>query len=233
MSELGQKGCGLTVAVMKGRVFPEARDLLGRAGLKGVDLLSDSRRLVWTLEGGWRYLLVRPHDVVTYVREGVADVGLVGKDVLLEDSSGVYEVLDLGIGTCRLSVAGPESAASSWPRVLAARGNGLRVASRYPRATRAYFARRGCYPHVIPLSGAVELAPQVGLADVIVDLVATGRTLRENHLVEYEVIDRISTRLVVNAVSYRWKAAAVEALCERLRRVCPGGEASGHGASAF
>lgn len=220
-----REGCGLTVAVLKGRVFPEARDLLERAGLHGAGELSDSRRLVWTLEGGWRYLLVRPHDVVTYVREGVADVGLVGKDVLLEDSSGVYEVLDLGIGVCRLSVAGPECHASSWPQMLAARGNDLKVASRYPRATRAHFARRGYSPYVIPLSGAVELAPQVGLADVIVDLVATGRTLRENHLVEYEVIDRISTRLVVNTVSYRWKAAAVEALCERLRRVCAGREA--------
>ncbi|MDI6894132.1 MAG: ATP phosphoribosyltransferase [Bacillota bacterium] len=212
----------LTVALLKGRVFPEARDLLERAGLEGVGLLCDSRRLVWTTEGGWRYLLVRPHDVVTCVREGVADVGLVGKDVLLEDSAGVYEVLDLGIGACRLSVAGPSPGACGWPEMLTALGNELRVATRYPRATREYFARRGYSPYVIQLSGAVELAPQVGLADVIVDLVATGRTLQDNHLVEYEVIGEITARLVVNIVSFRWKAAAVQALCDRLARVCSG-----------
>ncbi|MEW6545313.1 MAG: ATP phosphoribosyltransferase [Bacillota bacterium] len=225
---MDDQGLGLTVAVLKGRVFPEARDLLGRAGLAGVGMLSDSRRLVWAADGGWRYLLVRPHDVVTCVREGVADVGLVGKDVLLEDSGGVYEILDLGIGACRLSVAGPSSLASAWPDVLLARGDGLRVATRYPRATRDYFARRGYSPHVIQLSGAVELAPQVGLADVIVDLVATGRTLRENGLAEYDLIEHITTRLVVNTVSFRWKAAAVQALCDRLARVCPPGKEDRH-----
>lgn len=218
----------LTLAVLKGRVFPEARALLERAGLAGAGHLADNGRLVWAGPGGWRYLLVRPHDVVTCVREGVADAGLVGKDVLLEDSAGVYEVLDLGIGACRLSVAGPASLAPRWPQMLADRGDALRVATRYPRAVREFFARWGYSPRVIRLSGAVELAPQVGLADVIVDVVATGRTLRDNGLAEYEVLEPVTTRLVVNTVSFRWKAEAVQALCERLAGACQAGKGKGN-----
>ncbi|MEW5933807.1 MAG: ATP phosphoribosyltransferase [Bacillota bacterium] len=211
-----------TLAVPKGRVFPEARDLLTRAGLPAADLLSEEGRLVWRA-GAVRYLLMRPRDVVSCVREGVADAGLAGKDVLLEDSGGVCELLDLGIGACRLSVCGPAGPDRCWPALLAERGHTLRVATRYPRVARDFFGRRGYSPRVIELSGAVELAPQVGLADVIVDLVATGRTLRENGLVEYEVIGPITTRLVVNTVSFRWKAAAVRALCDRLVRACAPG----------
>lgn len=204
-----------TLALLKGRMFPEVRELLRRARLPGVESLREDRCACASV-GGWRYLLVRPGDVVTYVREGVADAGLVGKDVLLEDGEGVYELLDLSLGVCRLSVAGPAVLAGEWEDLLRSRGDRLRVATRYPRVTLAYFARLGYHPRVVRLGGAVELAPLVGLADVIVDLVATGRTLREHGLAEYASVAPITTRLVVNPVSFRWKARAVEELRARL-----------------
>lgn len=216
----------ITLAVPRGRVFAEARVLLTRAGLPAAASLREEGRLVWD-GGAVRYLLMRPRDVVRCVREGVADAGLAGRDVLLEDGGGVCELLDLGIGRCRLSVCGPPGAA--WPGLLAGQGTGLRVATRYPRLVREHFARRGHFPRVIELNGAVELAPQVGLADVIVDLVATGRTLQENGLVEYEVILPVSTRLVANTVSFRCRATALRRLYASLLGACA---ASGPRASA-
>ncbi len=154
--------------------------------------------------------------VVPYVREGVAQLGVTGKDVLLEDGTGVLELLDLPVGRWRMSVAAPE--ATDWPRLLAERGDGLRVATSYPAATAAFFADRGLNPQVLRLRGAVELAAVVGLADCIVDLVDSGRTLRNHGLREVEVVHPISLRLIGNVAAYRWQAAGVRELCTRLSR---------------
>jgi ATP phosphoribosyltransferase len=205
---------GLTLALPRGRLWEPVRDRLAAAGLPGLSGLDEDRRLMVEAGGGWRYLLARPADVLTYVREGVADAGVTGKDLLLEGADGVYELLDLGIGACRLVVAAPRGL--DWPQRLADRADHLRIATKYPQTARAHFARRGITPHVIKLAGAVELAPQVGLADAIVDLVATGRTLEANDLVEVEEVAAITARVVANQGSYRWRAAELSELGRRL-----------------
>jgi ATP phosphoribosyltransferase len=205
---------GLTLALPRGRLWGEVRDRLTAAGLPGLEGLDEERRLLVEADGGWRYLLARPADVLTYVREGVADAGVTGKDVLLEGPEGVYELLDLGVGACRLAVAAPRGV--DWPALLADRGDGLRVATKYPRATRAHFALRGVCPRVIKLAGAVELAPQVDLADAIVDLVATGRTLEANGLCVVDVVAPVTSRVIANQASYRWRASDLAELGRRL-----------------
>lgn len=205
---------GLTLALPRGRLWGEVRGRLAAAGLPGLDAVDADRRLLVDAAGGWRYLLARPADVLTYVREGVADAGVTGKDVLLEGADGVYELLDLGVGACRLVVAAPR--AVDWPQTLAERGDRLRIATKYPRAARTHFAQRGIAPHVIRLSGAVELAPQVGLADAIVDLVATGRTLEANGLAVVEPVAPVTARVIANQGSYRWRAADLVELGRRL-----------------
>ena len=213
----------LTLALPRGRPWASLAPVLARAGVAGVGGADPERRLV-AEEGGTRLIFTRPADVVTYVREGVADLGVTGKDVLLEDGAGVVELLDLPLGSWRMSVAVPASG-PPWERLLAERGDALRVATSYPRATAAFFAARGCQPHVVRLRGAVELAAVVGLADCIVDMVETGRTLREHGLVEAEVVGRISLRLIANQASSRWKSAEIDALCRGLEAAV--GEARG------
>jgi ATP phosphoribosyltransferase len=204
----------MVVALPVGRLGPPVQDLLRRAQVPGAELWREAdRRLLWEADG-WRFLLARPADVLTYVREGAAHVGITGKDVLLEDAGGVYELLDLGVGACRLVVAAPRG--TDWEALLAGRGPGLRVATKYPRAAQAHFARRGVAPRIIRLAGSVELAPQAGLADAIVDLVATGRTLEANGLAEMELVAPVTARLIANQEAYRWRADEVEALRSRL-----------------
>ena len=213
----------ITLALPKGRLLEEASRLLARAGLPPADL-GDGRLLVEAGEG-LRYLLARPGDVVTYVKEGAADLGVAGKDVLGENPGGYYELLDLGIGRCRLSVAGILPPGTDPEGFLAARRS-LRVATKHPLAARAYFAARGLAATIIPLGGALELAPQVGLADVIVDLVQTGQTLRANGLTELAEIMPVTARLIANPVSLRFKAAEIGRLAASLRAAAAvGGEA--------
>ncbi len=209
---------GLTLALPKGRLWPDVQALLHRAGLPAVGGLAEDRQLLHDAPDGWRYLLVRPSDVPTFVREGVADAGVTGKDVLFEDGEGLYEMLDLGIGRSHMAVAVP-AAGPDWARLLAERGAGLRVATSYPAAARAFFAAHGLSPRVIRLRGSVELAPQVGLADCIVDLVETGRTLAANGLREAVAIGPVTARLVANQQAYRWKGADLGGLLRRLREV--------------
>jgi ATP phosphoribosyltransferase len=206
---------GLTLALPRGRLWADVQARLAAAGLPGVAGLAEDRQLLHEAADGWRYLLVRPADVPTFVREGVADAGVTGKDVLIEDGEGLYELCDLGVGRSHLAVAAP-AAAPPWPALLAARGASLRVATSYPQATRAHFAARGLQPRVIRLRGSVELAPQVNLADCIVDLVETGRTLAANGLVEVERIGPVTARLVANQQAYRWKGADLGQLIARL-----------------
>lgn len=200
----------LTLALPKGRMLNEIVELFLGAGIDCREVLSDSRRLIFDLPG-CRALVVRSQDVIPYVEHGAADLGVVGKDVLLEESPQVYEPLDLGLGYCRLCVAravgGPE-------RGLGAE---LRVATKYPRLAEAHFRAKGVQVEIIKLYGSIEIAPLIGLADRIVDLVSTGETLRQNGLVVEEEIFESTSRLIVNRATMKTRAAEVLALVERLR----------------
>lgn len=211
----------LTLALPRGRPWEALAPLLQRAGVPGVALADPERRLV-AVADGVRLVFTRPADVVTYVREGVADLGVTGKDVLLEDGAGVAELLDLPVGSWRISLAVLEGE-QPWPRLLTERGDALRVATSYPQTTQAFFASRGLSPHVIRLRGAVELAAVVGLADCVVDMVDTGRTLRAHGLVEVEVLHRISLRLIANQAGLRWRSAGIGAFVARLAESMAGG----------
>ncbi|WP_019123312.1 ATP phosphoribosyltransferase [Brevibacillus massiliensis] len=203
----------LTIAMPKGRIFEESLVFLREAGVKvGADL-PDSRKLIIPVEESeLEFILAKPADVPTYVEYGVADVGVVGKDVLLEEERDVYELLDLLIGRCRMMVAGlPDWQPTEAPR----------VATKYPRIASRYFREQGQQVEVIKLNGSVELAPLIGLADRIVDIVSTGQTLRENGLIELEHICDITTRLIANRASYRMKSEAVDEIAQKFLQVIP------------
>jgi ATP phosphoribosyltransferase len=207
----------LTIAMPKGRIFGEATELLRQAGVPlPSDVSEDSRKLtVSAQEAGLSFLLVKPVDVPTYVEHGVADLGVVGKDVLLEEERDVYELLDLGISPCHMAVAG----LPDWSPVLHPK-----VATKYPRIADRYFREQGQQVEVIKLNGSVELAPLIGLADRIVDIVSTGRTLKENGLTELEHITDITSRLIANRASYRLKSGRIQDLYEKLASVAEKGE---------
>jgi ATP phosphoribosyltransferase len=203
----------LTVALSKGKLIESALELFRRAGYETAELAGESRRLVFACpEIDMTFLIVRPSDVPTYVEYGGADAGIVGKDALLEQESDVYEPLDLGFGACRISVA-------------ALKGEGLRdrlsskirVATKYPKITERFFNQRGIPVEIIKLYGSIELAPVVGLADRIVDLVETGSTLKAHDLVEVDVIAQSTARLIVNRASLRLKHEPLMELIRRLR----------------
>jgi len=200
----------LTLALSKGRLLPGAQALFRQAGLAFPQ--DEGRRLIVPTDG-LRFLFVKDTDVPTYVEYGVADCGVAGKDVLLESGSDVYEPLDLGFGRCRMVVAGLPGGLDY------GRSSSLRVASKYPRLAAAHFQARGVSAEVVKLAGSVELAPVLGLADCIVDLVETGRTLEENGLAVIEEVAACSARLVVNPASYHARRADVAALVRRLSEV--------------
>lgn len=203
----------LTIAMPKGRIFEEAVHFLQQAGLQVTAELQDSRKLIIPVENAQlEFILAKPTDVPTYVEYGVADVGVVGKDVLLEEERDVYELLDLQIGYCRMMVAGMPD----WKQTDAPR-----VATKYPKIASRYFREQGQQVEVIKLNGSVELAPMIGLADRIVDIVSTGRTLKENGLVELEHICEITTRLIANRASYRMKSEAVDDIAQKFLEVIP------------
>ncbi len=207
----------LAIAVPKGRLFADAVEVFLRLGISEIKTLADSRRLIADDAGrGMRFLALKPVDIPTYVEHGAADLGIVGTDLLLEQGRDVYEPLDLGFGACRLVVAEPAEGARKRHGFT-----GLRVATKYPRLTERHYHRQGLQVDIVHLSGSVELAPALGLADRIVDLVDTGRTLAENGLVEVEEILRASARLIVNRASLTTRYAAVQALIEALRTVSP------------
>lgn len=159
------------------------------------------------------FILAKPVDVPTYVEYGVADIGIVGKDVLLEENRDVYELLDLGIARCRMSIIG----LPNWQP-----GIQQRVATKYPNVASRYFREQGQQVEVVKLNGSIELAPLIGLADRIVDMVETGQTLKDNGLVEMQSIFEITSRLVANRVSYRMKNGEIQQLCDRLQNVIAG-----------
>ena len=210
----------LTIAVPKGRILKPLSLLLSRAGLDTAALLADDRTLIRQVSADLRFLLLKPDDVPTYVEYGAADLGVCGRDVLDERGSDLYRPLDLGIGRCRMIVAGvvrnraaPDS--TSLPR----------VATKYPRTAAAHFARRGVQAEVVYVQGSVELAPLTGLAELIVDLVETGTTLAQNGLEEIEEVGRVSSMLVANRASFKLRQDAIGPLVARLR------EAIGEGAA--
>lgn len=213
----------LTVALPKGKLFARAAELLAQAGYTASDLCEDSRKLVLTDEPHrMRFIITKPMDLPTYVEYGAADMGIIGKDVLLEERKDVYELLDLGFGRCRMVAAVPEA------RRLEKLSDyvHMRVATKYPLTAERYFQRLGMQMEIIRLHGSIELAPMVGLAELIVDLVETGRTLRENRLVEIAQVHVSTARLIANRVSYKLKFTQVSAVMAALRRLTAGGEAS-------
>jgi ATP phosphoribosyltransferase len=204
---------GLTLALPKGRLLEPAIDLLRELGVSAVD--PDSRKLIFKDPGrGLEILLLKPADVPAYVTYGAADLGVVGKDILLEQEPDVYEPLDLGFGFCRLVVAEPREL---WERDDPAKWSWVRVATKYPRLTEQYFSSRGIQVEIVRLDGSIELAPLVGLAERIVDLVQSGETLRANGLVEVAEITRSTARVIVNRASMKTEYAAVTQLIEDMR----------------
>ncbi len=200
----------LTIALAKGRMMTNALALLNAAGVSIGSHALDSRRLaIEDVSGVYRFIFVKPADVPTYVEHGAADCGVTGRDVLIESDADVLQPLDLRMARCRIAVAAPRGA------MLDAQGM-LRVATKYPRISMNYFAGRGIPVEIIELAGSVELAPVLGLADCIVDLVETGRTLEENGLAVVEEILTSSARLIVNRASYQLKTELIAALIEKL-----------------
>ncbi len=211
------KTTSLTIAVPKGRLQKAVINLLEKAGVDCSELRDPSRRLIIPVPGTeWRFLLAKPADVPTYVEYGAADLGVVGKDILLESRKDVAELLDLGFGSCRLIVAVLESSGIEDIRDL---DFNSRVATKFPKITTDFFTRQGIQAEVVHLNGSVELGPIVGLADAIVDITETGTTLVENGLVPIADIARVTSRLIANRVSYKVKAHTIAGLVRRLREV--------------
>jgi len=205
----------LTLALPKGRLLDGALELLRELGVEGID--QGSRRLIFTDDrSGLRMLFLKPVDIPAYVLYGAADVGIVGKDILLEQEPDVYEPLDLGFGFCRLVVAEPRELQE---RDDPAKWSWVRVATKYPRLAEQYFTDRGVQVELVRLDGSVELAPLVGLAERIVDLVQSGETLRANGLVEVAEITRSTARLIVNRASMKTEHAAVNELVDEMKKV--------------
>lgn len=202
----------LTIAMPKGRIFEEAAEMLRTAGYKLPPEFDENRKLIIEVpKEGLRFILAKPMDVPTYVEHGVADLGIAGKDVMLEEERDVYELLDLRISACHLAVAGMPGTKMS--------DVAPRVATKYPNVAAAYFREQGEQVEIIKLNGSIELAPMIGLSDRIVDIVSTGRTLIENGLAEYERIVDITSRLIVNPVSYRIHDEKISELVQRLSKV--------------
>ena len=201
----------LTIALSKGRIFKETLPLLAAAGIEPVDDPETSRKLILdTNQHDVKLVIIRASDVPTYVGYGAADIGVAGKDVLMEHGGeGLYEPLDLGIARCRLMVAGPVNVTTEKSR--------LRIATKYVQSTRRYYADRQEQVEIIKLYGSMELAPLVGLADRIVDVVDTGNTLKANGLVPLEHIADISSRLVVNKAAMKMKHARITEFVAHLK----------------
>lgn len=202
----------LNIALPKGRLGETVYALFERSGYPCPSLLDPGRRLIFeNAEAGVRYFWVKPTDVATYVERGAADVGVAGKDILLEYEPAVYELLDLGVGRCRMAVAAPEGWRDDRQRTL-------RVATKFANVARDYYAAAGRDIDVIHLNGSIEIAPILGLSDVIVDIVETGATLRENRLAVVETIVPVSARLIANQSSYAFRTGEIERLARGLAR---------------
>ncbi|MGI5920380.1 MAG: ATP phosphoribosyltransferase [Syntrophomonadaceae bacterium] len=211
----------LTIALSKGTLLKPTLDILNKANLPTEGINSETRNMVFTYEGNpnIKYIMCRPTDVPAYVEYGAADLGIVGKDVIVEQGKDVFEMVDLKYGYCRFVVAVPEKMKSVSIRDL----NYMRVATKFPVVAERFFRSQGLQVDIIKLHGNIELAPLMGLADMIVDIVSTGRTLKENNLVELVKIMDSTTRLISNRVSYRTKYEDVQPLIEKMQDIVKGG----------
>jgi len=207
----------ITFALPKGRIMQDSMELFGKIGITCPEMEGNSRKLVFeNPQDRFRFMAVRATDVPTYVEYGCADIGVVGKDTLLEQNKDLYEPLDLKFGYCRMVVAEPKELQqqddpASW--------SNIRVATKYPNVTERYFAARGIQVELIKLYGSIELAPLVGLSERIVDLVSTGGTLKANGMVEVETIAEITSRLIVNRASLKTKHRRISRILDGLEAV--------------
>lgn len=202
----------INIALPKGRLGEKAYKMLRNSGYECMEIEHPGRKLIFeNPEKGVRYFWVKPSDVVIYVERGAADLGIVGKDILLEYTPDVYELLDLKMGACHMAVAGRKDFHDPVGRTL-------KVATKFPNITQSYYSGKCRDIDIIPLNGSIELAPILGLSDVIVDIVETGSTLKENDLVVYEKFVPISARLIANTASYQFKDDAINAICAELRK---------------
>ena len=205
----------IKVALPKGRLGEKVYGLFERAGYECPSIRENNRKLIFeNPEKQICYFWVKPSDVPIYVERGAADIGVAGKDILLEHTPEVYELLDLGFGKCRMAVAAPKGFRDTGERTL-------KVATKFSAIARRYYAERGRDIDIIPLNGSIELAPILGLSDVIVDIVETGTTLKENDLEVVETVLPISARLIANQASYRFKAGEILSLTETLKEFIP------------
>ena len=206
----------ITVALPKGKLFQRSVELLAKVGYSADNVTEDSRKLVISNEDSKvRFIITKTVDLPTYVEYGAADIGIIGKDVLLEERKDVYELLDLKYGRCRLMLAVPEQ--MQRPRLTDY--THLRVATKYPNCAQEYFRSLGIQTEIIKLNGSIELGPMVGLSELIVDIVETGRTLKENKLVEVDSIYTATARLIANRVSFKLKFDRLDKLVRDLRKV--------------
>ncbi|MBE6630760.1 MAG: ATP phosphoribosyltransferase [Ruminococcaceae bacterium] len=201
----------LNVALPKGRLGEKVYAMFEKAGFECPSIKENNRKLIFENETvGVRYFWVKPSDVAIYVERGAADIGVAGKDILLEYEPDIYELLDLDIGKCRMAVAAKEDFRDD-PQ------NTLRVATKFSNIAQNYYASKGREIDIIHLNGSIEIAPILGLSDVIVDIVETGTTLKENNLKVFETIVPISARLIANKASYKFKSASIDAIVDSIR----------------
>ena len=202
----------INIALPKGRLLKKVYDLFKKIGYENKELLEDNRKLVFENKG-IRYLIVKPSDVGIYVEKGVADIGIVGKDILLENSHDIYELLDLKFGKCKLCMASVRDYKEDIERRL-------RVATKYINVSKKYFDSINRDVEIIKLNGSVELAPILNLSDVIIDIVETGSTLKENNLIVIkDIVDYISSRLIVNKVSFKFKNNLITEIIKNIEEV--------------
>lgn len=203
----------LSIALPKGRLGNKVYDILEKIGYECSEIKEDNRLLVFeNKEVGVRYFLVKPSDVDIYVERGAADIGIVGKDTLLESNADVYELLDLALGKCRICVAAKKDYVEDVSRTL-------RVATKFVNVAKEYYATQNREIEIIKLNGSIELAPISGLSDVIVDIVESGSTLRENNLEVISDITKVSARLIACKAAYKFKQAQIDEICEKLKAV--------------
>lgn len=202
----------ITIALAKGRLAEKSVEMFEKAGIKCAHILEPSRKLVFEdCSGMYRFMMVKPTDVPTYVEYGIADIGICGKDTLLEENKKVYEMLDLGFAACRICIAGYKD------KKIPLTSPNLRVATKYVNIAKELFKQRGQNIEIIKLSGSIELAPIMDLSDVILDIVESGKTLVENNLSILETICESSARLVVNCLSLKTEQTVIKPLIENLR----------------
>lgn len=204
----------LNIALPKGRLGEKVYEIFESAGYPCPAIREKNRKLIFeNPDAGVRYFWVKPSDVAIYVERGAADLGVAGRDILLEYSPDVYELADLGMGKCRMAVAGPKGFRDDTAQVL-------RVATKFSHIAKTYYASIGRQIDIIPLNGSIELAPILHLSDVIVDIVETGKTLLENNLELLQTIVEISARLIANKAAYKFENERIREICRRIESVC-------------